>query len=228
MPTPYPSLFTPRYRNDTPEDVFRPRWTPARDHCRRCQRNSNQFPRLVSIDDPHSILVYVDGSCLNNGRDNPRAGAAFVDTHKYDHQQDCELLGGKGFRVEHYGPTGEYFKPTSNRAELRAVLAALNASSWELENVRTLVLATDSTYVVNGCADQAFHWEHNDWYNHRGERVRNRDLWSAIVDAMLRLMHYRVEVQIWKIPREWNSFADELAYKAATGGNQRRDYFTVY
>jgi ribonuclease HI len=59
------------------------------------------------------------------------------------------------FRLEDVGPT---FKHTSNRAELRTAIAALGIPCIQIEGLEfwapkeaaELIIATDSSYVVNG------------------------------------------------------------------------------
>ncbi|KAJ0135397.1 putative Signal recognition particle protein like protein [Fusarium oxysporum f. sp. albedinis] len=46
------------------------------------------------------------------------------------------------------GPLGDFGNPTNNRAELRAIIGALRYRNWASEGFTTLVLATDSEYVL--------------------------------------------------------------------------------
>lgn len=40
-----------------------------------------------------------------------------------------------------------------HRANLIAFIETLKGNRWDQENVRTLVIATDSPYVVKGCTE---------------------------------------------------------------------------
>ena len=48
------------------------------------------------------------------------------------------------------GPFGDPGIQSSNRAELRAVIAALEFQVWDDESLKTVVIATDSEYVTLG------------------------------------------------------------------------------
>ncbi|KAF4634163.1 hypothetical protein G7Y89_g3947 [Cudoniella acicularis] len=73
------------------------------------------------------------------------------------------------FRLEDVGPTGTREEPTSNRAELRAVIAALSyipfaapgLKFWRPKEAAKLVIAADSTYIVDGAIKWVKLWETN-------------------------------------------------------------------
>lgn len=66
---------------------------------------------------------------------------------------NLHTLGASKFRLESRGPTGEAVPQTSNRAELRAITAALGYRLWNNEGCRRLVIATDSSYTVDGSTE---------------------------------------------------------------------------
>jgi ribonuclease HI len=124
------------------------------------------------------------------------------------------------FRLEDVGPTGLREKQTSNRAELRAVLAALNwfrqehndLKSWKPKDSAKLVIATDSTYVVDGATKWVKTWESNGWKLSCGEEAKNRDLWEELLKRVRALQADRCEkISFWHIPREQNANADRGA-----------------
>jgi ribonuclease HI len=63
-------------------------------------------------------------------------------------------LGLCKFRLESRGPNNEEVPLTSNRADLRAVIAALRFWLWNNEGTRRLVIATDSSYVIDGATER--------------------------------------------------------------------------
>jgi ribonuclease HI len=66
--------------------------------------------------------------------------------------------GAIAFRLENHGPSGIPAEPTSNRAKLRAVIAALQFRAWGSEGWRRVVVLTDLEYIV---------WGATRWYvNH--------------------------------------------------------------
>lgn len=122
-----------------------------------------------------------DGACLNNGQANPRAGWAFVQGLSLE----GEPLVVSG-RLEQQGPWGDDGLQTSNRAELRAVIAALRFRHWPGEGFRRIVIATDSEYIVDGSTQWARTWVRNNWRTtgRMGDgyaSVKNKDLWEMLL-----------------------------------------------
>jgi ribonuclease HI len=157
------------------------------------------------------MLIYTDGACLNNGQVDPKAGWAFVFKPTVDQRE-----GHVSARLENKGPFGDSSSQTSNRAELRAVLAALRFRHWEGEGIKTIVLATDSEYVAQGATQWACIWAHNGWRTSSG-MVKNKDLWEMLLGEVERWDSWGVEVQFWRIPRALNEMADSAAKRAAEG-----------
>lgn len=120
--------------------------------------------------------------------------------------------------MEKKGPFGDDSDQTSNRAELRAVIAALRFRYWPGEGFHTLVIATDSEYVVQGSTKWAKKWVKNSWVTRGRVSVKNRDLWEALLGEIERYKDEGMAVEFWKIPREWNMVADAAAKEAAANG----------
>lgn len=155
-----------------------------------------------------------DGACLNNGQTSPTAGWAFYQGDNLK-GEPLVVLG----RLENRGPWGDQGSQTSNRAELRAVLAALAFRFWRGEGFKTVVIATDSSYVVDGATEWARGWVKNGWKTSGGEPVKNKDLWEMLLGECERAQKNELAIQFWKIPREWNALADGGAKKAAAKGD---------
>ncbi|KAF4935261.1 Ribonuclease H [Colletotrichum fructicola] len=102
--------------------------------------------RFINRYNKSEALIYTDGACLDNGAAKARGGCAFVFKPTYSEKES----GVISLRLEDQGPGGEVYQHTSNRAELRAVIAALRFREWYGEGFKSIVIATDSTYVVNG------------------------------------------------------------------------------
>ena len=118
-------------------------------------------------------------------------------------------------RLEKKGPFGEESIQTSNRAELRAVIAALRFRHWPGEGFHAVVIATDSEYVVEGSTKWAKAWAQNSWRTVGGADVKNRDLWEVLLGEVERYKEEGMVVEFWRIPREWNTAADAAAKKAS-------------
>ncbi|KAK3290785.1 uncharacterized protein B0H64DRAFT_412139 [Chaetomium fimeti] len=199
----FPSKFQPPLPTSHPTNLFPP--TPT---------GPQQTLRFVGRNDQTTALVYTDGACANNGQTNPRGGWAMVLGPAY---------GGEGSivsgRLEETGPfdDSQDCVATSNRAELRAAIAALRLRAWEKEGLCSIVIATDSSYVVEGATDWVRAWVRNGWRTRKGGHVKNRDLWDLLLGEVERWVAQGGRVAFWKIPRELNGNADGAAKAAAHG-----------
>ena len=164
------------------------------------------------------VLIMTDGACLNNGRPDSRAGWGFY----HGVGPEGQLLVTTG-RLEDKGPWGDAGLQTSNRAELRAIIAASRFRYWRGEGFSTIVFATDSSYVVEGATQWARAWVQNGWKIKNGDDVKNKDLWQMLLGECERWHDDGVGIQFWQIPREWNTLADEGAKKGAAA--DRRETF---
>lgn len=142
------------------------------------------------------------------------------------------MNGASFFRLEDRGVTGSPAIPTSNRAELRAVVAALaffrtdevqseNRCSglefWQPKESAKLVIVTDSSYVVDGATKWSRTWEANGWKKSGGEPVKNQDLWELLLERVRILQSTRCRtISFWLVPRSQNESADQAAKYAAT------------
>lgn len=188
----------------TPESLFHPAISTYRSGYRYICRNRQD-----------EMLIYTDGACLRNGQVNPAAGCAFV--YSPSGVMGIGELDNRcvSFRLEAQGPTGEPHPQTSNRAELRAVIAALEFLPWDCEGFSHVVIATDSEYVVKGATQWAYSsWLRNGWRTVQNRPVANRDLWEkmfAVCSELETRMKGGLQVSFWRIPREWNLEADRGA-----------------
>ncbi|KAL7627954.1 hypothetical protein AAE478_002150 [Parahypoxylon ruwenzoriense] len=194
-----PTKFTPPTSSIIPTELFRGKKT-----------RGNPI-RYIHHNDPGAVLIFTDGACLNNGQPDPKAGWAFV--HGPGLTGEPAVAYG---RLESKGPFGDESIQSSNRAELRAVIAALRFRYWPGEGFNTLTIATDSEYVVEGSTKWARTWVENDWKTSGREDVKNKDLWEMLLGEFERSDDEGLSIRFWRIPREWNQTADAAAKKAAS------------
>ncbi|GKT52099.1 ribonuclease H2 subunit A [Colletotrichum spaethianum] len=168
--------------------------------------------RFINRDDASECLIYTDGACSDNGAANARGGCAFIFKPICANDQS----GSVAFKLEDRGPDGQVYRHTSNRAELRAVIAALRFRAWYGEGFKSIVIATDSAYVVDGATDWTRAWIKKGWRLTTGKPVKNRDLWEALLLDVEKLHDRNVKVRFWKIPRQSNNAADRAAKRAAS------------
>lgn len=169
------------------------------------------------------MLVLTDGSCLNNGKLDAKAGWAFVHGPGLTDQSTLIVSG----RLESKGPFGDPSVQTSNRAELRAVIAAIRFRDWVSDGFNTMVIATDSEHVVLGSTQWARLWVRNGWRTAGNEKVKNKDLWEMLLGEVERRHEEGLSIQFWGIPRDLNKEADAAAKKAAAQGEPRDEWTDV-
>jgi ribonuclease HI len=179
-----------------------PRIKPRELYSVQLSRCTSPGYRFVRSTNPAEMLMFVDGSALNNGLQNSRAGYGVV----YAPIQWSLPISG---RLEQDG-----HPQTSNRAELRAVLASLTLRFWAAEGFSRIVLACDSEYVVKGISEWILKWRNNGWMTSAGKPVVNQDLWKKVEEKLRQMERGGMLVLFWKIPREWNE-ADEYAKAGA-------------
>ena len=178
----------------------------------------------------NEILIYTDGSCLDQGshRDTSarRAGCSWVfATDSTDHDGPV----GSSCRLEQRGPTGQTHSQTSNCAQLRALIGALEypivleGEGWKNKGWKRVVIATDSSSVVNGITEWVTTWQGRGWKNSAGKPVANHDLWERLLALVNRKEN--VVVSFWSIPRALNTLADASAKDAAESMEAVEDSF---
>ena len=188
---PVPVLANPQF--EVPSDV-RPTDLFAV-HCNRCSVPGYRFIRKNNL---RQMLMFVDGACLDNGSPNARAGWAVCVGPQ-------TVVSG---RLE--PPAAQ----TSNRAELRSATIALGLRVWKGEGFSSVMIASESEYVVKGYCEWLAAWKKSNWKTAKSADVLNKDLWEELDWRIHKLAREGVHVWFWRIPREWNE-ADVYARQAA-------------
>ncbi len=134
-----------------------------------------------------TVEIYTDGAC----RGNPGPGG-----------WGALLIAGSRTKTMHGGDP----ETTNNRMELTAAIEALNA----LKGSREVILHTDSKYVMDGINEWMPNWKKRGWKTAAKKPVKNKDLWQALDEAVVR---HEIE---WKWVKghngnEGNEMADALA-----------------
>ena len=139
------------------------------------------------------ILVFADGAC--SGNPGPGGWGAIIAWP----EGRVRELGGQGERV------------TNNQMELMGVIQALKVLQSE---TRSVVVYSDSTYVIRGITQWIWGWLKKSWINGEGEPVANQDLWQ----------------QLWALVQKRGSKKIEWRYcrgHQGTPGNERCDEIAV-
>lgn len=118
--------------------------------------------------------IYVDGSCLGNGRGGARAGVGV-----FFGDGDPRNLS-ESFTMDN---------PTNQRAEILAIVRALEVclADPRLIEAETITVRTDSMYVVNCVQRYIDSWRAHAWHKSDGEPVKNRDLIERLGELRDRL-----------------------------------------
>lgn len=104
------------------------------------------------------VMIFTDGSCLKNLGGNG-GWAAIVRRDK----KDVEMFGSES-------------ETTSNRMEMTAAIMGLEYLSKRC----TVIIATDSQYLIQGATKWISGWRQRGWKTQDGQPVKNRDLWLRI------------------------------------------------
>ncbi|KAJ8131936.1 hypothetical protein O1611_g1685 [Lasiodiplodia mahajangana] len=203
----FPSKFC---ANAYPDNLFPPSRT-----------GQGQVYHFVHRNNQEKALAYADGACSDNGQQNPQAAWAVVlRSFKGGKIRPCMISG----RLELKGPFGDETVATSNRAELRAAIAALRCNDWRADGFTSVVIATDSSYLVNSATEWVRNWVRNGWKTRAGGSVKNQDLWELFLGEVEKCRDGGLEVELWKIPREMNRVADALAKETIHKGAPLIDF----
>jgi len=139
------------------------------------------------------VHLFTDGACKGNpGPGGWGALLRYGDVEK-------ELFGGEA-------------NTTNNRMELMAAIEGLKA----LKRSCSVVLTTDSQYVMKGINEWLAGWKKKGWRNAAKQPIKNQDLWQQL-DA--ECQRHQVE---WRWVRGHtghaeNERADQLANKGVAG-----------
>ena len=116
---------------------------------------------LPEVEPLHKVTIIPRGMALG-------ATMQLPEKDRYHHRRK-ELYGGEA-------------ETTNNRMELKAAIEALNA----LNGSRSVLLYTDSRYVMDGINDWMPNWKKRGWKTASKKPVKNQDLWQALDEAISR------------------------------------------
>ncbi len=137
----------------------------------------------------NKVIIYTDGAC----KGNPGAGG-WGALLKYNGTEK-ELFGGEK-------------QTTNNRMELMAAIMALET----LTRSCSIIMHTDSKYVLQGITEWMDNWKKRGWKTAAKKPVKNEDLWRRLDAAINK---HQIE---WKWVKGHsgdvgNEKADQLANK---------------
>jgi ribonuclease HI len=146
----------------------------------------------------NEIIIYTDGGCRGNAKD--------------------ENIGGWGAVLEYKGHVKEIYEgernTTNNIQELKGAINALKTLKTTHISVK---LHCDSAYVINGITQWVKGWKKKGWKKSDGKIIENLELWKeldSLADMQDDLQWVKVKGHSG-VPL--NERADELANLAMDG-----------
>ncbi|BCS23025.1 uncharacterized protein APUU_31250S [Aspergillus puulaauensis] len=150
-----------------------------------------------------TIVVAFDGACLRNGKPGAlgAVGVYFGPKNPWNKRQKLYP------EMTH---TSQLAELVGCRGATRFVLAMLK--SEKRPKVETLIIKSDSEYVIRSLTEYMPKWKSNGWRNAKGLRVANAEVFQEI-EANIRILEEQkaVRVYLWAVPRSMNEDADLLA-----------------
>ena len=149
-------------------------------------------PRGIVIPD-EEIVVYTDGSCLNNGKENAQCGSGVWFEEGSEHNQALRIPGPN---------------QSNQIGEIAAIIAALEKTP----NYIPLTIKTDSRYAIDGLTTHLSTWEDRGWIG-----VENRQ-WFKRAAYLLRKRSARTKFK-WVKGHNGelgNERSDQLAKQGAS------------
>jgi ribonuclease HI len=153
----------------------------------------------------NTYTIYTDGACTNNGKPNARAGWGAVMTNP------------QGDTLELAGPVPEAQEQTNSRAELLALVEALERCTQPAP----ITLHTDSEYIANACNGHLEAWKAKGWRKSDKKQPKHLDLWQRL-DQLLQEKDVTVRWLRGHNGTLGNERADALATLGATGKTLRK------
>ena len=163
----------------------------------------------------NSLYVYTDGSCINNGTKNAKAGIGIYFS-KGDKRNVSRELEGENL--------------TNNIAELMAVIEAINLIKKEDAKNKTIV--TDSEYVIKCATTYGKKLEDNNWLTSKKTDPPNLNLVKEIYRLTnkynIKYMHIDAHTGLKDKHSIGNANADSLANGAVGIVEKKKETNKIY
>jgi len=141
-----------------------------------------------------AVALYTDGACSGNPGPGGFGYAVVVN----------DVLTLKG--------SGGCALTTNNQMELSAVIEGLKAIS----NVRSVVVYSDSSYIVNAFEKHWIDgWKRRNWVKSDNSPVLNRELWKQLLTEMARFKDVQFVWVKGHAGNKFNELCDRLAVNAS-------------
>ena len=182
----------------------------------RAQSNGNGWRIQLPPHPPTQISelpIYTDGCCLSNGvatgdpEGKPARGGYGIHFPTLPHGWDM------------YGALSSGDSHTNQKAELTAVIRALQLVRRRNISCAKISIFTDSNYAVQGLNDWIPRlWRSNGYRNAKNRPVVNADLFKSLDEEVSLSRNRDIPVTLSHVPREENKKADALSKLGAGSG----------
>jgi ribonuclease HI len=115
-----------------------------------------------------------------------------------------------------------FARNSERRAQLRAVVAALELANWEEEGFDKIVIGVEQSWIVRGITVDIWRWRHTGWklneqgpLGNPGDSVPDRDLWEVLDEAVRKYEVIDCNVRFWHVRPRDVALAKKLARKGA-------------
>ncbi|XP_050546048.1 uncharacterized protein LOC126908178 [Daktulosphaira vitifoliae] len=152
---------------------------------------------LFKFNSSNEVIVYTDGACSNNGKNQAMAGAGVFFSHNHPLNLSKKVPGNQ----------------TNNNAEIYSVILAID--QVKSTGVGKINIHTDSKFVIQCVTEWMPRWKVNGWKTSDKNPVKNKEM-LEMLDKKIQLM----EIVSWTHVRghqgiEGNEAADKLARQGA-------------
>jgi ribonuclease HI len=154
--------------------------------------------------DTNSICVYIDGSCIDNGKNNAKAGyGVFFEFD--DPRNENGVVNGK---------------QTNNTGELTAFIRAIEILKEEINENKKINIYTDSEYVIKCAGSYTDKLQKNNWKTSNDKIPPNLKLLQKIYDLykpymnIINIYHVKAHTNLTDKHSIGNREADRLANMA--------------
>ena len=161
----------------------------------------------MNTPNPYALNIYTDGSALKN----PGTGGIGIRFIFPDFLEKEELI--KDFCFPGFKGT------TNQQMEIKACIVALEESNrlTELPKINTIIIHTDSLYVVNNYKKAKFHWPSSGWVKYDGSPVLNVPLWKELtrkINNVRKVVEIKVGQRTFWQYTQWKP-VDKMAKQSA-------------
>jgi ribonuclease HI len=146
----------------------------------------------------NEIIIYTDGSSLGNP--GPGGWGAVV---SINNEKIIEIGGREN-------------ESTNNRMEITAAIEALHLVEKRKIESKTIIIHTDSSYLLNGITLWIYAWVKNNWKTKLGDSVLNKDLWEILYKVHSNLKN-KYEIEWVKVSGHKGVHLNERCDEIATG-----------